>query len=652
MDNSKIEKTCLNIIKACFLIILLVPLFFSSKTYFTFTVSKALLFYSTVQVMFLTWIYLVFSTKSYRPKNNIVSISVLSYFLVITLSTIFSINPVNSFWSSFIRMGGTLMWIHLIGFFIVSSSIIKKQDWIKYSTFSVLVALIGSILFWLNLFNIENTPLFYKGSFVGNSSFLASYLIFNIFFALYSYIKHKNAQPNNKYRIVSIMGLFILIPTLLASDGRAGIMAFTIGLIAIMLFSLNKHRNKKIKTISRIALGLFLITILITAILLHCPDSWIQNKFSGFTNGARIIVWQQAWEAFLERPVLGWGLENLAISSNLYHNPSLILTGEISFDRAHNVIYDTLIETGILGLLSYLFIIISSIASLIISRTKKIISYNFATIASTILIIHFLINLSVFDTLVSYVMFIFLLAWIASLIDQHKPKNHSEKRKSLPLLILLIIILLFNITYTTLLPLYKNKLLWSVHNISSLDNSSMAILEKNLYKSSGIDRGHIESYPLTNFLENQNQDFDINKRGMLFWSIEIQKAIESNPLDYYNYLNLGTMYNAYGYLNNDYSFASDAERILEQAIILSPTNPMAYLQLIKVKMALNKPTEALGYSNLLMKLEPGFGVSYLYSINLARQLNNQKILDQLFKQAEANDLDLKYFEHQYDVLSL
>ena len=53
---------------------------------------------------------------------------------------------------------------------------------------------------------------------------------------------------------------------------------------------------------------------------------------------------------FKERPIFGWGPENFSIALEKHYLPQF----EVWYDRAHNVFFDYLTQTGILGLLSYL----------------------------------------------------------------------------------------------------------------------------------------------------------------------------------------------------------------------------------------------------------------------------------------------------------
>ena len=73
-------------------------------------------------------------------------------------------------------------------------------------------------------------------------------------------------------------------------------------------------------------------------------------NFSTQTFQTRLLLWGQSLKIFKERPIFGWGPENFSIALEKHYLPQF----EVWYDRAHNVFFDYLTQTGILGLLSYL----------------------------------------------------------------------------------------------------------------------------------------------------------------------------------------------------------------------------------------------------------------------------------------------------------
>ena len=94
-------------------------------------------------------------------------------------------------------------------------------------------------------------------------------------------------------------------------------------------------------------------------------------------------MWNMAWQGFKERPLLGWGPENYINVfdrhfDTRYFSPSAGFGAW--FDRAHSIYFDYLVETGILGLLSFIGIwavFYWYSLKLLISNNLQIIAQNF-----------------------------------------------------------------------------------------------------------------------------------------------------------------------------------------------------------------------------------------------------------------------------------
>jgi hypothetical protein len=67
----------------------------------------------------------------------------------------------------------------------------------------------------------------------------------------------------------------------------------------------------------------------------------------------RLLVWKLGWEAFLSRPILGWGQENFLYAFDKFFNPEIFRYELALFDRPHNKIIDLLFAQGAIGLILY-----------------------------------------------------------------------------------------------------------------------------------------------------------------------------------------------------------------------------------------------------------------------------------------------------------
>ena len=107
----------------------------------------------------------------------------------------------------------------------------------------------------------------------------------------------------------------------------------------------------------------------------------LQLSFSDATAQTRFWVWGEAWQGFLERPLLGWGPENFTAVYDAHFNPNFFVPGqntETWFDRAHSVFFDYLSETGIVGFLSYLGIFVVFVWEFFKTHRRKAASASFS----------------------------------------------------------------------------------------------------------------------------------------------------------------------------------------------------------------------------------------------------------------------------------
>jgi O-antigen ligase len=71
------------------------------------------------------------------------------------------------------------------------------------------------------------------------------------------------------------------------------------------------------------------------------------------SNQGRLAIWQESFNVFLENPILGVGLGNYPLTTNPYLDYRTSVT-------SHNLYLDILAETGIFGLLAWLWFIVAA----------------------------------------------------------------------------------------------------------------------------------------------------------------------------------------------------------------------------------------------------------------------------------------------------
>ena len=145
-------------------------------------------------------------------------------------------------------MTGLLMWAHLFGWFLaLSSSFKRKEDWrgLFWAT-----TIIATLISFLTLLGEVGVAVWKQGgSSLGNTSFLGSYLLFNVFIALYLFFK----ETKINYRIAAMVGAIICGIGIYSAGARAATLGMLGGIGLIILLYLSFELKKKsFRTISKI----------------------------------------------------------------------------------------------------------------------------------------------------------------------------------------------------------------------------------------------------------------------------------------------------------------------------------------------------------------------------------------------------------------
>lgn len=437
---STLHKTGLWIIKGAIFIVPFIPLYVSRALFFPFITGKAFAFRILVEIMLAVWIALAFFYKEYRPKKSILLYALIAFIAIVTLSSLLGVNPSRSFWSNFERMEGLLAHLHLFAYFLVSAHVLKIKDWIVFFNFFVVAGLGQNIVALLQKIGIVASP---QGGArtdgtIGNATYVAAYSIFVLAISLLLFIRSKITWARVWY---GFMGLFTLL-TIYFTATRGAVLALFIGVVISGLLYLfmqktNAPREKKYK---KIVIGALVVLVIAAGLLWTFRESSfvkgsdVLSRLASISireGNSRFLIWNMGLQGFKEKPVLGWGLENYNAIFGKYFDPRLY-SQEPWFDRSHNIIFDWLINAGIVGLLSYLGIFVTALIvlwkkykSLPKEDEEKNVWFKTAILISVLLFVYFMQNLFVFDQFTTYMGFFSVLAFIQAFNTSY-PKRKNE----------------------------------------------------------------------------------------------------------------------------------------------------------------------------------------------------------------------------------
>lgn len=406
--------------------------------YFPFISGKNLLFRFLVEVAFFSWVVLALKDPAYRLnlKKSPLLIAYGIFMIVLLLADSFGIDSWKSFWSNFERMEGFFGHIHLFAYFVVLSAMLRteKDYWKMLWTF-----VIGNIFIVLYAFGqfLGAKGYFFAKFFptvsakfssmlpihqsenrldatLGNSAYFAIYCLIFIFILALMWGKRNYNRRDWWYPVLIVLNLAALFYS--GTRGtQIGLLAG--GFLAVALigwFEKGKVRKYAVA-------GIVVALLLVGSVFAFKESSFIKNsptlsRFASIspqdlTGMSRLSIWKISYEAWKERPILGYGQENFSYIFATRFEPVKMSQLEPWYDRSHNVFFDWLIAGGILGLLSYLSLYV--VALWLIWKRKGNLNLREQALLTGLLAGYFVHNIFVFDNLVSYILFFFILAYIA-----------------------------------------------------------------------------------------------------------------------------------------------------------------------------------------------------------------------------------------------
>jgi len=638
--DGTLEKICVSIITFATYLVLFTPLIVNGDFFFPFVGPKSLFFMALVQIIFFTWLFLIFHSKKYRPRFNLVLAALLLYLVVVVISSFLGANPSYSFWSKFERMTGLLMWINIFAFFLVLSSVFKKrEDWEKVFCVSLLVALIAAFISVTD----RSSQVMRGGGTIGNDSFLGTYLLLSLALGFYLFFTSKR----DGIKIYSAVCIALILLILVQSGARAAKISFWGGIFLLALLYFSFYAKKKAANwLGRILLVLSVIFFIIAVAAIFQPGNFIYQKFVEMATKARLVVWEASWKGFLERPWFGWGLENFEVVFTKYFNPCLFLRecgGEVWFDRSHNIIFDVLVANGALGMISYGLIFLAVFYVLWKGFSRKKIDFWMAGIFSVFLIAYLVQNLTVFDMVNSYLVLFLIIACASALASQREEEALARAGNFNPLVFLAVLIL-FGAAFLkfSLEPFLTDRYIISAIQSQPFSDQRFDLYQKTLQTSQlgkYQNRGFFAETTLSGYdpskayasLEKIKREFD-------FVASEMEKSIKDSPLDFRTILRLGQVYNTMAYF--DQEALPKAEKVLDVAIQVSPANQQAYWALTHTKILEGKYREAADLAEKSVQLDPRVERSHLVAIQAAHVLSqveptqdNQNFLQDKIKRA-------------------
>lgn len=296
---------------------------------------------------------------SYFKKTGFANIttcpSLLIFLLLVLISTILGINPVNS-WFGYPRCTGLSTYLFCTVLFFVSAESSEQNTILKYALFTGMIVSALAVLQWYGVNLVPHEP--YRAGMrayatMANPNFLASYTVFLLPIAMLWWLQQR--------KTIWLAAVALLFAALLATITRGAWIAFAVaGLYIFMQILKGKYTWKAFSGLLVTLVVVFLLLAptrggLIVSRIISIPGQIEAGvKLDGNAGANRIFIWKESLKLFPQYWAFGMGPENLQ-SAQIKPTPNVIA------DKAHNIFIDMLITMGIFTLIAFIIFLLKVI---------------------------------------------------------------------------------------------------------------------------------------------------------------------------------------------------------------------------------------------------------------------------------------------------
>ncbi len=616
----KFEKILDILIKFSYLaVVFLIPVYFSLILVGNniFELNKIISFKVLIWLLFLLTAIKIVGYEYNRQyfKKVFLNKWLLGPILFIVMLVVISLlaqDPETSFFGLYSRQQGLISYLFYFVFLLLLIFNISRFREIK----SIIIT-IGLSSFVVSLYGLAqisgwdfinwNEPAYLTGrvtSTLGQPNFLASYLLLALPLIVYLIVHSKKILIKFSWLIVLIFGLLNLFFTY----SRAGWLGLFLGIIItaiIYWLVVGKKVNRKYLKLS----GLVLVIASLFIVIIFLKNDFLQTRLKTAINiktgsvAARLNFYKASGKTIGNKPWLGYGLDTQGEIFARAYEKDWAIYGDVNVypNRAHNLILDILLTSGILGLISYLALLYVFV-KLIISNLKK--NKNRLLSAMILLaIISYLISLMFgFTIVVTNVYFWLYLAilWKLSFkVDKSKIEKQSLDWKYISFLLFIIMFIALAVFYQI-----KQEAKYLVTDYYFQE-----------FKKARNQEQYFDALSMYDLIKEQKirDNYYQKQIGLILsdWLLQIKEPIYKRlgenilqeillNIEKNNYKDIfirGKIYNALG----DYDLAQDN---FKTVIALSPEIPRNYLELAKVYLAQDNFNLAQDNFNLALSFLP------------------------------------------------
>ncbi|MBU0618782.1 O-antigen ligase family protein [Patescibacteria group bacterium] len=663
-----LTKTCNQIITYSFYaLFFLVPLILSPWNFELFEFSKMLLVYSLTIVITAAWLIKMLVRRRINFQATPLAIPLLIFFASQLISTVLSIEPHTSIWGYYSRSHGGLL--STISYLLLYWAFVSNMS--KKTALSALHRLLGSAAliagygilehfgidaqYWVQ--DVRNRVF----STLGQPNWLAAWLV--------ALIPLTWVTLNSKLNTVHHLLFAVYYICLLYTKSRSGILAFAVAYI--IFWGITLLKRQALKQFLLITGYCLLITILIgtpytpnlkqllnkTEAPVQPVENIVDLPAISESGDIRKVVWRGTLDVWKHWPVFGSGVETFAYSYYNFrpqeHND--LSEWDFLYNKAHNEYLNFLATTGIVGLTSYLLLIIWTLVWMLkkikMQADCRLLVAGLFTGYSSILVSNFF-GFSVVTVALQFFLYPALVFVLTENEKPLKPKPCALRPNqiiAISIILLIAVIFLFRLAQLWRADFFfsKGKKLLSQQPVQSyifLEKATTIYPSEAFFHNTLADSAatlalayHQQLDPAqeatpqasqasgqaTQTAIQQNRDLLVKKALQ-----SSQKTLELNPVHLNFYKTQVKTLITLASINPEYNQV--AIQLLEQAIRLAPTDAKLYLNLGLMQGFLGQNETAISLLEKTIDLKPDYAKARRSLAQLYHQNQQAKAaIDQL-----------------------
>lgn len=293
----------------------------------------------------------LFTMSQYNKLDRLIVTVLFSFSLIAFLTAIFGSDWNKSVWGNPYRNDGLFTFFHLLGLSLFVGWF-WQNSWIlaftKAITFSSGLISLWAVTDWIRLTVFNDITLSgwqgAVGATFGQPNFLAGYLSVTLPFTWY-FVRNSKLKYNYGF-------LFIQLAAILVTRSWGGILTSIIFFLLLCFFpsrkkGLHRSSNRLFQLITILICTLF---VFIVYVCTHPTNNFIAESRERIFVKLTLAIWKH--------PLFGWGWANADHAFNSISWP-IFLKHDVYLDKAHSLIFESFVTTGIIGGVIYLFVLFS-----------------------------------------------------------------------------------------------------------------------------------------------------------------------------------------------------------------------------------------------------------------------------------------------------